>query len=249
MTADYERYLALVSELGAPRPTTAQWASEVARTLLDERDHQLVGYVRYFLIAGIGHVRHLAVAPRARGAGIGRALMHAVADALRARGVTEWQLHVEPDNAPAIRISEQLGMAIEHRSTVLRVPVSRIPAPPHDAATVLPIDPAEDDDIERALGLLSGRIAMLRTPDRLLFQARDAACAPVGFAAFDPASPGPLHVTSPVPAGPLLAALARETRQRAFQVVVEDDRHTVAWLHGIGAETRLQLLELRGRLD
>ena len=141
-------------------------------------------------------------------------------------------------------------MQVEHRSTVLRVPVARLRELPSYAATVLPVDPAEDDDIERGLGLLAGRIAMMRRPGRVLLQLRDTTCAPVGFAAFDPTLPGamPFRVAHPTLAGTLLSALVRHTTDPMIQIVVEDDDRTTGLLLQIGAETRLQLLHYRGTL-
>ncbi len=251
---DYPSYTTLFRELQIddPIPSAERWASELARdTLISERDGKVAGYVTFLVLSEAGHVRNLVVAPDHRGAGIGRELMHATAEALRARGIDEWHLNVKVDNAPAIRLYEGLGMEIEHRSTVLRVPVARCSELPRDRATILPIDPAEDDDIERALGLLAGRIAMMRKkPGRVLVQLRDSTCAPVGFAAFDPSLPGamPFRVARPALAGTLLTALAPHTTAAQIQVVIDNDARTTELLTGIGAETKLELLHYRGSL-
>lgn len=59
---------------------------------------------------GVGFVDYLAVAARARGQGLGRALLlHALA-ALRAQGLTAGELFVQADNANATRLYESIGM-------------------------------------------------------------------------------------------------------------------------------------------
>ncbi len=257
---DYDRFATLFRELGIddPAPDARRWTRELAHhTLVSERAGRIEGYVTFIGLSQVGHVRNLVVAPDARGTGVGRALMNAAAAALRRRGIREWHLDVKIDNVAAIRLYEELGMQIEHRSTVLRVPIGRAAIArlrdlPSHAATVLLVDPVEDDDIERALGLLAGRIAMMRIkPGRVLLQLRDTACAPVGFAAFDPAIPGamPFRVAHPGLAGTLLAAIARHTTESMLQIVVEDDERTTDLLLSLDAETRLTLLHYRGALQ
>ena len=59
---------------------------------------------------GVGYVDYLAVAPRARGHGLGRALLvHGLA-ALRARGLAAAELSVQGENASATRLYESVGM-------------------------------------------------------------------------------------------------------------------------------------------
>ena len=59
---------------------------------------------------GVGYVDYLAVAARARGRGLGRALLlHGLA-ALRAAGLAVAELSVQGDNASATRLYESVGM-------------------------------------------------------------------------------------------------------------------------------------------
>jgi ribosomal protein S18 acetylase RimI-like enzyme len=59
---------------------------------------------------GVGYVDSLAVAPRIRGQGLGRAmLMHGLA-ALREAGMTTAELSVQGENASATRLYESVGM-------------------------------------------------------------------------------------------------------------------------------------------
>ena len=59
---------------------------------------------------GVGYVDYLAVAPRARGRGLGRALLlHGLA-ALRAAGLATAELSVQGENRSATRLYESVGM-------------------------------------------------------------------------------------------------------------------------------------------
>ena len=74
-------------------------ADGLAGVVLCERWEDAVGYVDY-----------LAVAPRVRGHGLGRALLlHGLA-ALRAAGLTVAELSVQGENASATRLYESIGM-------------------------------------------------------------------------------------------------------------------------------------------
>ncbi|HEV7554401.1 MAG TPA: hypothetical protein VGO00_03035, partial [Kofleriaceae bacterium] len=154
------------------------------------------------------------------------------------------------DHTPAIRLYEKLGMAVEHRSTVVALDWSSLDRLPHDDATVLPVDPAEDDDIERALHLTSGRLAMTRRrASRTQLQARDASCAPVGIAVFDPEiGASPFRVTRPGFAAPLIAACRPYATKATIQLVIEDDDALAEQLVAAGATVKLRLLHYLGLL-
>jgi len=257
-STDYQPVMGLFAELGVddPLPTAARWASELApHILVAERDGALLGYINFRRLTDVGYVRNLVTAPHARGRGIGRELMRAAAGELRAAGLAEWLLNVRVDNAPALQLYDRLGFKVEHRTTALRIAWTLVAELPRDPTVVtLPLAESEDDDVERALGLLGGRIAMARhrSGPRYLYQQRDAACAPVGFACFDPEYPGvmPFHVARPELAGGLLAALAPHARpdDATFQLIVDDDDALVDQLVARGAEVRMRLLNLRGPL-
>lgn len=256
---DYGAYAVLFRELGVddPTPSSERFAAELApRILIYERDGAPIGYVSYDRLAANGYVRNLVVAPDARGAGVGAALMTAAASQLRARGVTdEWHLNVKADNATAIRLYERLGMRVDHRSVALRFAwanLDRLPAgdPP---VTVLPVGDGDDDDIERALDILGGRLQMARSRGgRIALQLRDERLAPVGVACFDPAFPGafPFCATRPALAGPLLRALAPHARpgDLDLQIVIEDDDDLADALIVAGALVRMRLLHYVGPL-
>jgi mycothiol synthase len=59
---------------------------------------------------GVGYVDALAVAPRARGTGLGRAMLAHGLAALRSAGMTTAELSVQGENASATRLYESVGM-------------------------------------------------------------------------------------------------------------------------------------------
>jgi len=218
-----------------------------AGTLIAEHDGAITGYVQFHTLGRVGYVRHLAVRPP-RTEDTGLPLMCAAAAALRAAGVREWQLTVEPD-AITIRVYEQLGMQPEHRSTALRFPWTSLPALPTEPVAALAVSAEEDDDLERALGLLGGQIAMARRRTALVLrQLRDDTCAAVGFAALDPAGARIFKVARPTLAGPLLASLRPHAGHADLALVVDDHGAVTDLLVAHGAEIKLQLLHYRGAL-
>jgi GNAT superfamily N-acetyltransferase len=256
---DYGAFAVLVRELGVddPTPSAERFAADLApRILIYERDGAPIGYVSYDKLAANGYVRNLVVAPGARGAGIGAALMTAAATQLRARGVSDaWHLNVKADNAAAIRLYERLGMRVQHRMVALRFAWAHLDRLPADDAhvTVLPVSAGEDDDIERALDILGGRLEVSRSRGTgVLLQLRDDQLAPVGVACFDPASPGafPFCTTRPALAAPLLRALAPHARpgDLDLQIVIEDDDALADALIAAGATVRMRLLHYAGPL-
>jgi len=254
---DYASVAALFPELGVddPVPTRGRWVADLMRdTLVYERAGAIVGYVSFYRLSEIGHVRNLVVAPDVRRSGVGGELMEAAAGQLRGVGVAQWRLNVKVDNLPAVRLYERLGMTVEHRSTALAIAWADVERLAGDASlTALPIEPAEDDDIERALDLAAGQIAMQRSrARRVLVQLRDAACAPVGFAAFDPEFPGayPFRVTRPAYAGALFEAMRPHARpaDKHVKLVVENDHALAQALVLAGAAVKLEMLHYSGPL-
>ncbi|MEJ7597963.1 MAG: GNAT family N-acetyltransferase [Kofleriaceae bacterium] len=135
--ADYDGFAKLFRELGYPGPTPSphRWTTDLVRsTLVADRGGAVAGYIDFYALSEAGHVRNLVVAREARNTGVGADLMRAAADQLRAHGIREWHLNVKRDNMPAVHLYEKLGMQIEHRSTVFRVPWT--------LAGTLPCDPA-----------------------------------------------------------------------------------------------------------
>lgn len=255
---DYPAYAALFRELGVddPTPGAERFAADlVARTLIYERDGAAIGYVCYNNLAGRGYIQNLVVAPGARGGRIGEALMIAAAGALRAWGVTgEWNLNVKIDNAPAIRLYERLGLRAVYPMIVLRVAWASLDRLPVDATpvTVAPVSDHDIDELERALGLLAGRLRVARSrPGRTTLQLRDGQGTPAGVACLDPALGAfPFAVVRPGLAAPLLRGLAPHARpgEPALSVVIEHDDALASALIAAGAEVRLRLVHYAGPL-
>ncbi|MET7477885.1 GNAT family N-acetyltransferase [Streptomyces sp. NPDC005648] len=87
--------------------------------LVAELDGALVGYIRLGFptpLAANRHVRQiqgLAVAERARGLGVGRALLRAVGDEARRQGARRLTLRVLGHNTPARKLYESEGFVVE----------------------------------------------------------------------------------------------------------------------------------------
>ncbi|MEV8539572.1 GNAT family N-acetyltransferase [Streptomyces sp. NPDC051572] len=87
--------------------------------LVAELDRRIVGYIRLAFpteLACNAHVRQiqgLAVADEARGHGVGRALVRAAVEEARRRGARRLTLRVLGHNAPARRLYEAEGFAVE----------------------------------------------------------------------------------------------------------------------------------------
>ncbi len=215
-------------------------------TLLDEREGEIAGYVRVQTLGAVGYVRDLVTAQRSADAGL--LLMLAAAHALREAGVREWHLDARPESR-SIGIYERLGMHPAHRSTALRFAWARLPDLPGEAATASAVSLEDDDDVERALGMLGGQLAMVRKrPQLVLRQLRDDDCAAVGFAALDPAGARIFRVARPSLAAPLLAALRPHARAPELALVLDDQDALTALLVDHGAQVVLRLLHYSGAL-
>jgi hypothetical protein len=235
---DFAAVASLCSDLGIAAPP-------LRGTLIDERDGAVTGYIRFQTLGQVGYVRDLVTAPRIADAGL--SLMLAAAAALRAAGVREWHLDVRPESK-AISVYEQLGMRPAHRSTALRFPWARLSDLPGEPAIALSVSAADDDDLERGLGLLSGQLAMVRQrPRTVLRQLRDESCAPVGVAALDPSGARIFAVARPSLAAPLLASLRPHSLATEVALILDDDP-LVAFLSAHGAQVILRLLHYSGPL-
>jgi GNAT superfamily N-acetyltransferase len=256
--ADYAAFARLFPELGVedPIPAENRWRDEIMpSTWVAERAGRVVGYCFTQLLRDIGRVRHLVVARDVWRSGIGRALMQAVAEHFRAHGASEWCLNVKPDNAPAIRLYESLGLRSASRSCALRMNWSFVSLlPPDEAGVVAKAAEREDDGgLELAFNLPDGLLADARGRlGRVLLKLVQPSGVPVGVAAFDPASrlTHPFRVARPRLAGTLLRALRgyAETLQGSVQVMVEEDMELVQSLISAGATMRLDVLNFRGNL-
>lgn len=211
---DYPEFTRLFPELGVDDPviTKDRWQRDLAAfTWIAVRGEAVVGYCYCQEMADRGYVRQLVVDPRARGQGVGRALMLRAAARLQRKGLQRWCLNVMTGNQPALRLYGSLGLRPRYRSVALRCPwtiVDRLPEPAF-APVVRSLAPEADAAMETAFSLATGQLAQARGRERLLFQIADAAAGEVlGLAVFDPGFPGafPFRLRRPDLARPLLRA-------------------------------------------
>ncbi|MDI3290851.1 GNAT family N-acetyltransferase [Polyangium sp. 15x6] len=257
--ADYDTYARLFPELGTDDPTLSRepWAAELMpHTLILEQGSDIVGYAYVVVLKETGYVRHVVVAPEARGKGAGRALMQASAERFRAAGCSRWCLNVKVENTVAIALYSSLGLAKVYESTSMRIgweTLARLPGE-EEGITARVIDPREDAALEAAFGLPIGAITICRArAGWVLLRLVDAAQpeeARVGFACFNPSFPGsfPFRVAGPTLVRPLLEALRPHARpEDTFtQVVVEDDPETKHALVEAGASVRMEIMNMAG---
>jgi ribosomal-protein-alanine N-acetyltransferase len=81
--------------------------------LVAEKNGVVVGYVIARQVDGKGHVIAIAVEPKHRCQGIGKALMEAIMRIFESVGVREVFLEVRVSNIPAIKFYENLGFKKE----------------------------------------------------------------------------------------------------------------------------------------
>lgn len=239
-----------------PVPGPERWAQDIsAHTFFAERaDGLVVGYLYGQPLSSLGYIRHLVVAPEARGEGLGRALMLAAGRSFRERGCERWCLNVKVDNHAALGLYRSLRMSEAYRSTALVLRWDAVaalpPSPATDAGCAL--DAADDAAVERAFDLPEGQLAFARAqPGRVLVGLRDGGRW-VGAACFDPAFPGafPFRVADPTWARALLEALRPHALpgQPGVRAVIDDGEAVVAALTAAGATVTMRLLHLEGVL-
>jgi ribosomal protein S18 acetylase RimI-like enzyme len=115
-TTDEAAVVALWDECRLTRPWNDPH-KDIARKLAVQPELFLVGVVDGAVVASVmagyeghrGWVNYLAVAPRLRGNGLGRALMQHVEEALQQRGCPKINLQVRESNREAIEFYRHLG--------------------------------------------------------------------------------------------------------------------------------------------
>ncbi len=243
--ADHATYARLFRELGTDDAIwdEARFRREMMPTTLVADD---LGYAFFVVIGDSAHVSHIAVAPEARRRGIAKALMNAVAERAREAGCKTWRLNVKTSNTPAIALYEGLGLSRALESCALRVEWSVVP---EGASAGRLIEPAEDERVERALGMLSGQLAQGRAVHRLpiLVERGEAIAAAV----FDPSFPGASVFRAPTE---LAVDLLRAMRAHALPsfdfatVKIEDQPETLQALIDLGARVRFRMFHMAGTL-
>jgi len=112
---DLDAVLSLEQELFGPSAWTAEtfWSelAQPSRWYVAARDGAggLLGYAGLMVTGTDGDVQTLAVAPAARGRGVGARLLRALLDEASARGATSVLLEVRADNAPALALYRRHG--------------------------------------------------------------------------------------------------------------------------------------------
>lgn len=259
---DHETFLRLFVELatGDPLPVLDRWVAAMMPTTLlyEDEGGAVAGYTFHQVLTGTVYVAHVVTAPGFRGRGVGRGMMEHLASVGRAAGCTDWCLNVKPDNAPAIRLYEGVGMKRAYASTSIHLLWSSVPDLPAPSRPVESrvVDPAEDPALEAAFDLPTGRITSGRKyPGRVILRLVDPGApaeARVGVASFDPHFPGafPFRVAEPSFARAMLEAMRPHAlpEHDHVSVMVEDHAELTRALLDHGATVKLEVLHYRGKL-
>lgn len=88
----------------------AELTSETAVFLAAECGGETVGYAGMHCVCGECYVDNIAVFPRFRGKGIGRALTQGLIDSARKKKAEFFTLEVRPSNTAAVALYESLGL-------------------------------------------------------------------------------------------------------------------------------------------
>jgi hypothetical protein len=210
------------------------------RMVILEEDGDALGYSFFRVYGTTAHVVHVVVDPRARGRGAGRALLDAVRARVVAEGCARWFLNVKQDNAPAIRLYERCGFAIEQEGWAVRTTWAALATLPEDVRQPAPFTPTAADDAELAtrLGVDLDRVALIRAkPGATVLLALREDRVPVAFGAFDPTFPGiyPLRVARLGVARALFDAMRPHAIHEHVQLFIEGDCPLFEAVHAAGA--------------
>lgn len=245
--ADYDAFTILFRELAVPDPVPShtRWAAELAPQAWIAEAEEPVGYCIVNRLDHSGYVRHLVSAAGARRTGVGLALMQHVGAWLSAGGATEWRLNVKPENAPARRLYESLGMRLAWPATTLWVPRDVWAALPSDGSVASPV--VDFAEAETRFALPAGQLRHAAN-DRVLLGARRDHLA--GLAVFSPSFPGafPFRAEDVAAARALADGIHHTFDGPGFHVTLEDDAGLEAALLAAGAELRLRTLHYVGAL-
>jgi GNAT superfamily N-acetyltransferase len=252
---DYLSFSRLFPELlvDDPVPGPEVWASTcLPSTWVAVRAAEMLGYCYCQKYAESGYVRNVVVAPIARRAGVGRALMQATADELRSHGSSSWRLNVKATNHAALALYARMGMQQKYRSCSFRLSWSALTALPGGDALARPLIDARDATLEALFDLPGGQLASARSLGRSLLEAiTPNGDAPLGLAVFDPKFPGafPFRVTELRAVTPLLQAMRQLVPTDDYvNLVAEDDERLVALLESVGADLRHEIAHMVGAL-
>jgi GNAT superfamily N-acetyltransferase len=212
----------------------------------------VVGYAYWRIYGRIAHVVHVVAAAQVRGRGVGGTLMEAVRSAVVEEGCTRWYLNVKQHNAPAGRLYERCGMAIEQDIWLLRIGWAKVEGLEGDGAVAYAADPEEDVVIAERFGIPSERLASLRTGSGRVVLAIRERGELAGLAVFDPGLPGAVVFCAARIglARPLLEACRAQMDLARFDFVrvVVGERAIADALVAAGAEVTFELFQMGGAL-
>jgi GNAT superfamily N-acetyltransferase len=252
--SDYGFFARLFPALGVPDPvpSAAQFEEHtLPLALIAEEAGAPVGYAHWRLYGETAHVVHVIVEESARGKGVGRALLDEVRRRVTATGGSRWYLNVKSDNAPAIRLYERAGLAIEQRGWALRAAWSDLLTLSGSATAVRFAEPTgELERFAREHGIDPERLAQVRGRPGVVFVALRDLEKPVAFAAFDPAFPGiyPIAAASPEYGRPLFEALRTHARDPFVNIFVEGNATLAQALRDGGAVLSFEILRMGASL-
>ena len=252
---DYPSFSRLFPELLVedPVPSPEIWASTyLASTWVAARGGDVMGYCYCQKYANSGYVRNVVVAPHARRAGVGRALMQATADDLRSDGKRSWCLNVKADNRAALALYARMGMRQKYRACSFRLSWSALTALPAGNAVVRALSSDRDATFEALFDLPGGQLGSARSLGRILLEATTpTADGALGLAVFNPDIPAafPFRVTGLDAVTPLLTAIRQLAPTDDHVILVaEDDERLVALLASVGATPRHEIAHMAGAL-
>jgi len=222
-----------------------------------EHGDTLLGYAYWEPQPPLGYVRHVVVAPQARGRGVGTQLMAALKRELSQAGCTRWCLNVKADNLGARRLYRNCDMTDRYHSSALRLAWARVQELPAPASTVAQASPAsEDANVERRFALPPGTLEMRRRRPEIFVGIATNFAQPQsqgGLAVFDPSFPGayPFRADSAATARALLELLAlhRHPDQPELQLVIEGDAALSAALVQAGARELFDIVHMEGAIE
>lgn len=256
--ADHALFVRLFPELAVDDPILdrAQFERDVLlTTLIAETDEgESLGYIYFDIVKDVAYVRHLVAAPDVRRGGVGRALLDAVAQRAREAGCQSWCLNVKPENVAAIALYEKVGMTPRFTSRALVLDWAHVgEGVPTEGVRARPIEPGDDQLVERELRLLDGQLAEARkNPGRVLHMLEREGGEPVGAAIFNPDFPGayPFRVAHSDLAPLLLRALHpfRRAEHTSINVVTENQPDVADYLVSLGGRVKLDIVHMKGAL-
>ena len=249
--AHFEQWFPMLGS-GDRVPSQARWHDRLSsRTIIAEREGAPVGYCYAETFAEDGYVRHLVVDPRARGRGVGRALLEAAQQSMREAGCLRWRLNVKPDNVPAVSLYRAMGMSVSHECASLRFGWSLLETfpPPSGSLTVVEPDVDEVTRLERRFDLPKGQLVAAAAQPTMHLRAA-VADRPVGMASFDTSIPGafPFRAESIDAASTLLHGLRSLASEPQMGVVVEGFEALEVALRDAGARVAFRFAQMRGPL-